>query len=127
MFPPLRRVLERAPAEGVRLTLLRVNDEAGADPMREPAYERCQRDVTAFARRAPRRFETERVVRNIVPLGGVDSAILSAAVEAGADAIWMATHGHSFRRHVLLGSVALGTLSNASVPVVLARAQPEAR
>jgi len=33
-----------------------------------------------------------------------------------------ATHGHSLRRQVLLGSVALGALSRAEVPIVLERA-----
>ncbi len=122
VLPPFRRVFEKTPRERLRITLLRVNEEAGADPLREPAFERCKRELAAFKRHAPLRFPIEQVVRNIVPLGGVDTAILNAASEGAADAIWMATHGHSLRRHVLLGSVALGAVSRAEVPVVLEQA-----
>ncbi len=122
VLPPLRRVFEQTPPEHFRITLLRVYVEALADPLHDIAIEQCRRELAAFKRHAPRRFPVDQVVRETVRLGGVDTAILNTASEVGADAIWMATHGHSLRRQVLLGSVALGALSRAEVPIVLERA-----
>jgi len=86
------------------------------------AIEKCQRDLAAFRRHAPRRFAVDQAVREVVQLGGVAATILATAGEAGADAIWMATQGYSLSHQVLLGSVALDALARSEVPIVLARA-----
>lgn len=119
---PLTQVFEQAPPENARITLLRVYQEALGDPPREIAIRQCERELEAFKRHAPRRFPVDQIVREVVPLGGVDTAIINSARESGADSIWMATRGHSLRRHLLVGSVALGVISHADVPVVLGRA-----
>ncbi len=64
----------------------------------------------------------------IVPPGaGIDTAILEAAAELAADAVAMATHGHSARYHLIAGSTALGVVRRAPVPVILAKSGPPAR
>jgi nucleotide-binding universal stress UspA family protein len=58
----------------------------------------------------------------VVPVGGgVDTAISVAAVSVGADAIASATHGHSARRHLFMGSTALGVVQRAVLPVILVK------
>lgn len=64
------------------------------------------------------------VTLRVVPLGGrrtASDAILALADEAGADSIAMSTQGHSARRHLVAGSVALDVLGRAPIPVILAR------
>lgn len=64
----------------------------------------------------------------VVPPGaGIDTAIIEAAVAVGADAIAMATHGYSARRHLVAGSTALGVVRLAPVPVILVRSAIHAR
>ena len=61
----------------------------------------------------------------VVPPGaGIDTAIIEAAKELGADAIASATHGHSARRHLIAGSTALGVARLAPVPVILVKSAP---
>ena len=50
-------------------------------------------------------------------------ALLRAAGEAGAAAIVMGSRGRTALRSALLGSVSQGTLNNATLPVVIARAE----
>ncbi len=120
----LKRLLRNAHPSGVRLTLLRVYAPSVGGPPDSVAIARCERELRDFRRKAPRRFALETLVRPIVKLGGVDSAILEVARERGADAIAMATHGHSARYHLLTGSVANGVLAHATVPVIMARSAP---
>ena len=51
-----------------------------------------------------------------------DEPTASAAGEAGAAAIVMGSRGRTALRSALLGSVSQGTLNNATLPVVIARA-----
>lgn len=55
----------------------------------------------------------------------VPDAILATAVNEGADAIVMCTHGLSGLRRLLLGSVAEQVMRRSTVPVVLIRSQRE--
>jgi nucleotide-binding universal stress UspA family protein len=120
VLPAVRRVLERVPREHVRLTLLRVHLPAIGDP--PDVLELQRREMSAFKRRAPRRFPVDVELRADRRLGGAHLGILQAAGDRQVSAIWMATHGHSFSRQVLLGSVALSTVRQATIPVILTRA-----
>jgi len=122
VLDPLKRVFADTAPGRLRLTLLRVYAAALGDPPRDVAIEKCERDLAAFRRHAPRRFPVDQAVREVVQLGGVAATILAAAGEAGADAIWMATQGYSFSHQVLLGSVALEALGRSELPIVLTRA-----
>lgn len=63
------------------------------------------------------------VLREIPIGGGIDTAIMEAAQELGAQAIAMSTHGHSARHHLLMGSVALSILGRSRLPLIVVRSQ----
>ena len=82
--------------------------------------------------RALRGLETEReglpdpsrvtsIVRTLPDYERVDVGILRNATELGAQAIAMATHGYSARKHLVAGSTAVGVLKQAEIPVLLVR------
>jgi nucleotide-binding universal stress UspA family protein len=60
-------------------------------------------------------------VRTLPDFERVDAALLRVAQELGVQAIAMATRGYSARRHILAGSVAVGVLKHAELPVLLVR------
>lgn|GEM_PF-2194938 len=122
VLPSMKMLLRQAPRDRVRLTLLRVCRAALGDPTNDVLHADCERQLATFQRQAPRRFHISREVRDDHSLRGVDHVIAGAAAELGADAIWMATHGASFRRRALLGSAALAMVRRANVPVVLSSA-----
>jgi nucleotide-binding universal stress UspA family protein len=104
------------------VTLLHVHEHApgGEDNARELAQREAE--VTKQRSLLPESVRVEVVVREIPRGAGVDTAILETANQQKADAIAMSTHGHSARRHLLMGSVALAMLSRATIPLLLARA-----
>jgi nucleotide-binding universal stress UspA family protein len=59
------------------------------------------------------------LVVQVHPLVGAAAAIVAEAAAVNADAILMATHGHSAQRHLFAGSIALGVVSRSHVPVML--------
>lgn len=123
VWGPLQSLTHGAPADDIRLTLLRVY-EGPSPPTAEPDLGTARKLLTQFRRRAPRRFEIESAVEQAKPYGGTAAgAIQRIAEERDVDTIWMATHGHSFARRVLVGSVAMDVLGHARVPVVLAKAR----
>jgi nucleotide-binding universal stress UspA family protein len=122
--PALRKALERAPTGSVEARFLRVYEKALGDPPDDIGIEACHRQLSALKGSLPELVTAEIEVRELVKLGGVDTAILGTAMEHQVDAIWMGTHGRSFRQHVLLGSVAIQVLGRGSIPVVLVRAIP---
>lgn len=122
-LPALRQVLEGAANADVELALLRVHEAAGEPLTPGAAQAAAEKQLAAFARRAPRRFAMESEVREVSRHGLVAEEILDCAAERGADVVWMSTHGASFSRQVLLGSVALGMVGRSPVPVVLTRAR----
>lgn len=63
------------------------------------------------------------VVREIPVGGGIDTAIMEVAQDVGAQAIAMATHGHSAKHQVLMGSVSLSVLGRSPLPLIVARSQ----
>ncbi len=122
ILPALRDTLAGAPADGVRLTLFRAYAAKAGDPDAATTAERCQQQLNAFKRRAPRRFPIATEVRDQRRSQDAYRTIVAAAREQGVSAIWIATHGHSFRRRILLGSVALSTVGESPIPVILTRA-----
>jgi nucleotide-binding universal stress UspA family protein len=108
--------------ERFHVTLLHVHEHApgGQDNARELAEREAE--ITKQRSLLPESVRVEVVVREIPRGAGVDTAILETAYEQKADAIAMSTHGHSARRHLLLGSVALSMLGRSTVPLLLARA-----
>lgn len=123
VVPVLHAVIEDAPSGRVDVTLLRVYRDARSDtPSSEVAVDDCHEQLRVLAGRLPQHVATSTEVRQIHPLGGVDTAIVDVATDRRADAIWMATHGHSLRRHALVGSVGIQVLGRGTLPVVFVRA-----
>lgn len=109
----------------LRVTLLEVVVPALKEP--EPAAKsRATESLTALLPRLPEGVPAAIEVRTVPPGAGIDTAILAAAAELGADAVAMATHGHSARRHLVAGSTALGVLGMAEIPVILVKSRPVA-
>lgn len=105
----------------VEVTLLRVYEAAIGDAGRQAEAESAAAELEAVARRFPKEPAVRVAVEAAKGLEKVDAAIVRVAVECGANAIAMSTHGHSARRHLLAGSVALGVLAKSPVPLILAR------
>ena len=85
---------------------------------------RATETLTALLKRLPDGVDAD-VEARVAPLGAdIDAAISAAGRELGADAIAMATHGHSARRHLVAGSTALGVLANGELPVILVKSRP---
>jgi nucleotide-binding universal stress UspA family protein len=82
--------------------------------------------LEALRPRLPAGVEVGYRIPVVPPGAGIDTAIIEAAVEVGADAIASATHGYSARRHLVAGSTALGVVRRAPVPVILVRSSPVA-
>ena len=109
-------------ANGIAVTLLRVHEHEPGGRDNEAALRTCREQLEATRRMLPASLSVDIVVRDI-PLGaGVDTAIIETAQEVGAHAIAMSTHGHSARRHVVMGSVAMTLLGRSPLPLLLARA-----
>ncbi|WBL37426.1 universal stress protein [Tepidiforma flava] len=120
IFPALAPLLQPG---RVRVTLLEVavmralETEAEAKLRTLPALE-------ALRPRLPAGLETAYHIPVVPPGAGIDTAIIEAARELGADAVASATHGHSARRHLIAGSTALGVARLSPVPVILAKSAP---
>lgn len=94
----------------------RLGDRGEREEMAEAmARLESQRNTLPFADR------TELLVRALHDFERLDGAILRIAAETGAQAVAMSTRGHSTRRHILAGSVAVGVLKHATMPVILLR------
>ena len=119
-----RHFFRRANRDMLRMTILRVYAPAFADSPDPIALEECRKQLATFRRHAPRRHPVELLLREAIGFEKVEAAIVDVAREIGANAIWMSTHGHSARRHLLMGSTALGVVSRAETPVALVRAFP---
>ena len=104
------------PTLGAEVTMLRAHELPAADSREiRKGFEDLR---AAFSLGA-------NVTMRLEPLHGERSAadaILAVAAEIGADAIAMATHGHSARRHLFAGSTAMDVLGRSAVPVIMAKA-----
>jgi nucleotide-binding universal stress UspA family protein len=118
--PALVALQTALPPGSVPVTLLRVCEcRPGADE----AEAACRAELETARAILPADLEVVEVLRPQAPGGDVAAAILAAAEEFGADAIAMATHGHSARRHLFAGSVALSVLARSRRPVLLVRSR----
>lgn len=108
---------------GFGLTLLRVHEHEPGGHDNEAAMQSCRDELEAARGLLPAALKVETVVREIPRGAGIDTAIVEKAQEVGAHAIAISTHGHSARRHVVMGSVALTLLGRSPLPLLLARAE----
>jgi len=120
VLPALNSVWSMAGPDTVTATVLHVYEPAGsaAPPNLTAASGWLQR----FTDQVPARLSPHPELLVNESRRGVADAILDYARDSGAHAIWMATHGHSWRRHLLLGSLAFRMVERAQIPVVLVRA-----
>lgn len=119
VFEGLRPLLEAGP---FRVTLLEVASPRAGESETAAKW-RATEDLSALRSRLPGGVECGIEVRTVPPGAGIDTAILATVRDLGADAIAMATHGHSARRHLVAGSTALGVLGLAEVPVILVKSR----
>jgi universal stress protein A len=82
----------------------------------EAARRRCDDQMHAFLKRVD--FDGVRVDACAVA-GYCPAAIHEAAAKQGADLIIISTHGRTGLRRALIGSVAEGTVRNATCPVLV--------
>jgi len=106
------------PPGAVPVTLLRVCECA---PGADDAEAACRAELETARALLPADLEVAQVLRQQAPGSDVATPILDAAEEFAADAIAMATHGHSARRHLFAGSVALAVLARSERPLILVR------
>ncbi len=119
VFEGLRPLLATG---GVRVTLLQVVT-VGPGETEAAAKLRASNDLAALQERLPDGVRAELEVRTVPPGAGIDTAILAAASAHSADAVAMATHGHSARRHLVAGSTAMGVLGQSTLPVILVKSR----
>ena len=118
-----RPVVTSAPG-GVRIKLLRIHTPKLGDRGARTEVASATEDLEQLRCRFPTPERVQIVVRSIVALGGIDSAIVEAASELHGSVIAIASHGHSRRHHVFVGSTALGVLGQSPLPVLLVRSAP---
>ncbi|MFN8616815.1 MAG: universal stress protein [Dehalococcoidia bacterium] len=119
VFAGLRPLLD---AGHVRVTLLEIAVPRQGESEAAARW-RATEDLSALTSRLPAGVEAAVEVRVVPPGAGIDTAILAAVGDLGADAVAMATHGHSARRHLVAGSTALGVLGLAEIPVILVKSR----
>ncbi len=107
----------------VKVTLFEVAVMSALETESE-AEARVRGPLERLADSLPDGVECDVRIQVVPPAAGVDTAIAVTAKDLAVDAIAMATHGHSARRHLVAGSVALGVVKQAEVPVMLVRSQP---
>ncbi len=87
--------------------------------LRERAFQLSQKYLAGVESRLA--SEGIKVKTESLEADGPDRAISDYAREKGIDVIIIATHGYTGMKKMLLGSVALGVLNQAPVPVLLIR------
>lgn len=120
---------------GARIIVLHVTDlgpvmmTTGCGAYDSPAYidaarRRCGDQMRAFLKRV----DFDGVPVDTSPVAGYcPAAIYEAAAKEGADLIIISTHGRTGLRRAFIGSVAEGTVRNASCPVLVAPSFPHGR
>ena len=117
----LRALAALLPAEGVELTLLRVHLRAPETQDDVAALESCRRELEEARALLPASLTVQALVREIPRGGGVDTAVVETALELGAHAIALSTHGQTASRHVIIGSMGTTMLGRSQLPLLLAR------
>ncbi len=117
-------VLPLSEHDCVKVTLLRIHAPRLGDRGDAIELAAAKEDLDRLRQRFPSPERVRTVVRSIFKLGGIDSAIVDAATELRASVIAMASHGHSRKYHVFMGSTAMGVLGHSTLPVLLVRSAP---
>jgi nucleotide-binding universal stress UspA family protein len=120
IVPALRTILT---SPGVRVTLLRICELRSGRASPQGEVEAARAQLERLRLQLPATTRSEVVVCLCTGSEDVSSAIIGAARSAGADALAMATHGHSALHHLLAGSVALGVLAESPIPLILCRSE----
>lgn len=108
IMPHIARLAAEAPA--LRFVLMRVAEQGETTAV--AALEALREELPATAHVELRAGQKT---------ADVAARIIELAIESGADAIAMASHGHGALRHLIAGSVALEVLGRSPLPVILAR------
>lgn len=110
-----------AEASRLRLVLLHLYEPRLGDDGEGEETDRALRRLDAERARLPDPGVAHSEVRTLPDFERVDAALLRVADELGVQAVALATQGYSARRHILAGSVAVGVLKSARLPVLLVR------
>ena len=121
----LRYAVRMAKEIGARIVVLHVidlgpvmmsTDDYGSPVCTEAARRRCGDQMEAFLKRVDLHGVS---VDTSAVAGYCPDAIYQAAAKERADLIIISTHGRMGLRHVLLGSVAEGTVRQSACPVLV--------
>lgn len=118
MFAAMAPLLD---GTNVQCTLLNVYSPVASDRGEQVERTAAMERLKELRKLLPASIRVEVTVRVVSVAGGIDTAVIAAAQEFGADAIAMATHGHSARYHLFAGSTAMGVVGRSPVPVFLKR------
>ena len=105
----------------IRLTVLQIWQPSIGDQSETAEVRQARESSEQFSELFPERTAVDVVAKAIPGNRGIDAAVLDAAADTNADAIAMATHGHSALRRAVAGSVAIGVLGKSTLPVLLVR------
>ena len=105
-----------------QVTLLRVHERAPGGQDDSAEVKAAEEHLEALKRSLPASLPVDTCLRQIPRGGGIDTAIVEEARRLNAHAIAMSTHGHSARRHLLMGSIAMTMLGRSPLPLILSKA-----
>jgi len=126
-----RKGVSFAKSSGARLTVLTVTPEFRPDGLQAHAMLRAVREDEAHSRSVA--HKTLEAVARVGREAGLDCALLHqvsdkpaevitrVADDLGCDLIWMASHGYSGLRALVLGSVTAEVLARSRIPVLVWR------
>jgi nucleotide-binding universal stress UspA family protein len=101
------------------VTLLHVHEHAPSESDNDAKVREHEASLAEMRGLLPDSVPVEITVRQIARGGGIDTAILESARDLNAQAIAMSTRGHTQRRDLLIGSVALSVLTRSTVPLIV--------
>jgi nucleotide-binding universal stress UspA family protein len=117
VFARLAPLLE---STSVEVSLLYVYMPTLGDRGEQFEVESARNRLQEVARHLPTSTQVSVTVETKSSIGGPAGVILGRAESIGANALALSTHGHSLRRDLLLGSVALEVCRTSPLPVILA-------
>lgn len=118
---PLSRLMPIMEKGTLMLTLLNVYEQRLGDQGEREEIQAAMDRLVKQRDALPYTDRVDVVVEALDDFERLDGAIARIASDMGCDAIAMTTRGHSTRRHILAGSVAVGVLKHAPVPVLMLR------
>ncbi len=104
----------------VKVTLLEVVTMKAQETEAE-AESRARAGLEELLSRLPAGVEASAHVQATAANSDIARVIGETASRLGAEAIASATHGHSAKRHVVVGSTALGVVERSGLPVILVK------